>query len=119
WSYSVTQRKTARSWATQLDLMERYEEHQFVCSQAQQYKWLDEQYPSVFKRISARVAAKKFHPIGGAWVEHDANMPSGEALVRQMVYGQRYFESKFGVRCETGWLPDSFGLTGALPQLMR
>ncbi|KAK7001722.1 glycoside hydrolase family 38 protein [Favolaschia claudopus] len=119
WPYSVTQQKTARSWATQVDLMERYEEHRFACSQAQQYKWLEEQYPSLFKRISHQIAAGRFHPIGGAWVEHDANMPSGEALVRQMLYGQRYFESRFGVRCEVGWLPDSFGLTGALPQLMR
>ncbi|KAF7337346.1 Glycoside hydrolase family 38 protein [Mycena sanguinolenta] len=119
WPYSVTQQKTARSWATQIDLMERYPEHRFACSQAQQWKWLEQQYPTLFKRISAQVDAKKFHPIGGAWVEHDANMPSGEALVRQMLYGQRYFQSRFGVRCETGWLPDSFGLTGALPQLFR
>ncbi|KAJ7203479.1 glycoside hydrolase family 38 protein [Mycena haematopus] len=121
WPYSVTQQKTARSWATQLDLMERYPEHRFTCSQAQQYKWLEQvcSISPLFKRISTQVAAKKFHPIGGAWVEHDANMPSGEALVRQMLYGQRYFESRFGVRCETGWLPDSFGLTGALPQLLR
>ncbi|KAF8155248.1 glycoside hydrolase family 38 protein [Mycena galopus ATCC 62051] len=119
WPYSVTQQKTARSWATQLDLMERYAEHRFTCSQAQQWKWLEQQYPTLFKRIAVQVDAKKFHPIGGAWVEHDGNMPSGEALVRQMLYGQRYFESRFGVRCETGWLPDSFGLTGALPQLFR
>ncbi|KAF7352563.1 Glycoside hydrolase family 38 protein [Mycena venus] len=119
WPYSVTQQKTARSWATQIDLMERYEEHRFTCSQAQQWKWLEQQYPPLFKRIAAQVDAKKFHPVGGAWVEHDGNMPSGEALVRQMVYGQRYFESRFGIRCETGWLPDSFGLTGALPQLFR
>ncbi|KAK7027819.1 glycoside hydrolase family 38 protein [Favolaschia claudopus] len=104
---------TAWLWPYSVDLMERYEEHRFACSQAQQYKWLEEQYPSLFKRISHQIAAGKFHPIGGAWVEHDANMPSGEALVRQMVYGQRYFESRWG------WLPDSFGLTGALPQLMR
>ncbi|KAJ7872246.1 glycoside hydrolase family 38 protein [Mycena leptocephala] len=119
WPYSVTQQKTARSWSTQLDLMERYPEHRFACSQAVQWGWVEEQYPALFKRIAAQVKAKKFHPIGGAWVEHDANMPSGEALVRQMLYGQRYFESRFGVRCETGWLPDSFGLTGALPQLLR
>ncbi|KAJ7020033.1 glycosyl hydrolases family 38 N-terminal domain-containing protein [Mycena alexandri] len=119
WPYSVTQQKTARSWATQLDLMERYPEHRFACSQAVQWKWLEQQYPTLFTRIAAQVKAKKFYPIGGAWVEHDANMPSGEALVRQMLYGQRYFEKKFGVRCETGWLPDSFGLTGALPQLLR
>ncbi|KAJ6546194.1 glycoside hydrolase family 38 protein [Mycena vulgaris] len=119
WPYSVTQQKTARSWATQLDLMERYGEHRFACSQAQQFKWLEQQYPTLFTRLSEQVRAGKFHPIGGAWVEHDANLPSGEALVRQLLLGQRYFQAKFGVRCETGWLPDSFGLTGALPQLLR
>lgn len=61
----------------------------------------------------------KFHLVGGAWVENDANMPSGEALVRQFLYGQRYFETRFGKRCDTAWLPDSFGLTGSLPQLIR
>ena len=61
----------------------------------------------------------KFHLVGGAWVENDANMPSGEALARQFLYGQRYFETRFGKRCETAWLPDSFGLTGAYPQLIR
>ncbi|KAJ7199975.1 glycoside hydrolase family 38 protein [Mycena pura] len=119
WPYRVTQQKTARSWSTQIDLMERYPEHRFTCSQAQQYKWLEQQYPLLFARLSKQVAAGKFHPIGGAWVEHDGNMPSGEAFVRQMVFGQRYFESKFGFRCETGWLPDSFGLSGSLPQLFR
>ncbi|KAJ7639802.1 glycoside hydrolase family 38 protein [Mycena polygramma] len=119
WPYSVTQQKTARSWATQLDLMERFPEHRFACSQAVQWDWLEVQYPSLFERIAAQVKNGKFHPVGGAWVEHDGNMPSGEALVRQMVFGQRYFESRFGVRCETGWLPDSFGLTAAMPQLLR
>ncbi|KAJ7781792.1 glycoside hydrolase family 38 protein [Mycena maculata] len=119
WPYSVTQQKTARSWATQLDLMERYPEHRFACSQAQQYKWLEQQYPVLFERLTKQVLAHKFHPIGGSWVENDANMPSGEALVRQFLFGQRYFEAKFGARCETAWLPDSFGLTGALPQLIR
>ncbi|KAF8346661.1 glycoside hydrolase family 38 protein [Amanita rubescens] len=119
WPYSVTQQKVARSWSTQVDLMKRYPEHRFACSSAQQYKWLEELYPPLFERVREQILAGKFYPIGGAWVEHDANMPSGEALVRQMLYGQRYFESRFGVRCETGWLPDSFGLTGALPQIMR
>ncbi|CAK5279299.1 unnamed protein product [Mycena citricolor] len=119
WPYSVTQQKTARSWATQLDLMARYDEHRFTCSQAQQYKWLEQQYPTLFARLSDAVAAKKFHPVGGAWVEHDGNMPSGEAFVRQVLYGQRYFESRFGFRSETGWLPDSFGLSGSLPQIFR
>ncbi|KAH0833839.1 glycoside hydrolase family 38 protein [Lanmaoa asiatica] len=119
WPYRVTQQKTARSWSTQVDLMERYPEHRFACSQAQQFKWLEQQYPPLFKKIQEKVASGQFHLIGGAWVENDGNMPSGEALVRQFVYGQRYFESRFGQRCETAWLPDSFGLTAAYPQLIR
>ncbi|OJA11450.1 hypothetical protein AZE42_08844 [Rhizopogon vesiculosus] len=119
WPYSVTQQKTARSWSTQLDLMERYPEHRFACSQAQQFKWLEEQYPPLFERIKKKVASGQFHLIGGSWVENDGNMPSGEALVRQFLYGQRYFESRFGKRCDTAWLPDSFGLTAAYPQLIR
>ncbi|KAH7105393.1 glycosyl hydrolases family 38 N-terminal domain-containing protein [Auriculariales sp. MPI-PUGE-AT-0066] len=119
WPYHVTQQKTARSWSTQVDLMERYPEHRFTCSSAQQYKWLEKQYPKLFKRISDRVASGQFHTVGGSWVENDSNMPSGEALARQFIFGQRFFESRFGARCDTAWLPDSFGLTGALPQIIR
>lgn len=118
--------------------MERYPEHRFVASQAQQYKWLEQVshpqphhtlvhsqflflklYPSLFERVKEKVQSGQFHLIGGSWVENDTNMPSGEALARQMIFGQRYFESRFGKRCDTAWLPDSFGLTGALPQLIR
>ncbi|KAH7882020.1 glycoside hydrolase family 38 protein [Phlebopus sp. FC_14] len=119
WPYSVTQQKTARSWSTQIDLMERYPEHRFACSQAQQFKWLEQQYPPLFERLKRKVADGQFHLIGGSWIENDGNMPSGEALVRQFLYGQRYFESRFGKRCDTAWLPDSFGLTAAYPQLIR
>lgn len=119
WPYRVTQQKVARSWATQVDLMERYPEHRFTCSQAQQYKWLEALYPPLFEKVKEKIKEKKFHPVGGSWVENDSNMPSGEALIRQFLFGQRYFESRFGIRCDTAWLPDSFGLTGALPQLIR
>ncbi|KDQ11808.1 glycoside hydrolase family 38 protein [Botryobasidium botryosum FD-172 SS1] len=119
WPYSVTQQKVARSWATQLDLMDRYPEHRFCASSAQQYKWLEQLYPQLFERLKAKIASGQFHIIGGSWVENDANMPSGEALARQFIFGQRYFQSRFGKRCNTAWLPDSFGLTGALPQLIR
>ncbi|KAF8147680.1 glycoside hydrolase family 38 protein [Crassisporium funariophilum] len=119
WPYRVTQQKVARSWSTQVDLMDRYPEHRFSCSSAQQYKWLEQLYPPLFDRVKEKVLDGRFHPIGGSWVENDSNMPSGEALVRQFLFGQRYFESRFGKRCETAWLPDSFGLTGALPQLIR
>lgn len=76
-------------------------------------------YPPLFDRVKEKVMEGKFHLVGGAWVENDANMPSGEALIRQFLYGQRYFETRFGRRCDTAWLPDSFGLTGSLPQLIR
>ena len=66
-----------------------------------------------------KVKGGQFQLVGGAWVENDSNMPSGEGLVRQFLYGQRYFESRFGKRCDTAFLPDSFGLTGAYPQLIR
>ncbi|EEQ88551.1 alpha-mannosidase [Blastomyces dermatitidis ER-3] len=119
WPWAETRRKVARSWSTQCDLMERYPELRFVCSQAQQFKWLEQDYPYAFDRVKSCVKKGSFIPIGGSWVEHDTNMPSGESLVRQFVYGQRYFESHFGERCTTFWLPDTFGYSSQIPQLCR
>ena len=119
WPWAETKRKIARSWSNQCDLMDRYPEHRFACSQAQQYKWLEQLYPSLYDRVKAKVKKGTFQPIGGSWVEHDTNMPSGESLVRQFLYGQRFFESHFGERCTTFWLPDTFGYSSQLPQLCR
>lgn len=119
WPWAETKRKVARSWSNQCDLMDRYPEHRFAVSQAQQYKWLKQDYPSVFDRVKQKVKEGKFQPVGGSWVEHDTNMPSGESLVRQFLYGQRLFESNFGQRCRTFWLPDTFGYSSQLPQLCR
>ncbi|SGY50301.1 BQ5605_C001g00869 [Microbotryum silenes-dioicae] len=119
WPYSATRQKTARSWSTQLDLMDRYPEYTFVASQAQQFKWLEEDHPLLFQKIKGRVESGEFQPIGAAWVECDTNMPSGEALCRQFLYGQRYYKSRFGKYTRTFWLPDSFGYSSQLPQLCR
>ncbi|KAI9053480.1 hypothetical protein LZ554_002436 [Drepanopeziza brunnea f. sp. 'monogermtubi'] len=119
WPWAETKRKVARSWSNQCDLMDRYPEHRFSVSQAQQYKWLKQYYPYVFDRVKEKVKQGRFQPVGGSWVEHDTNMPSGESLVRQFVYGQRFFESNFGERCRTFWLPDTFGYSSQLPQLCR
>lgn len=119
WPWAETKRKVARSWSNQCDLMDRYPEHRFTCSQAQQYKWLKQDYPYVFDRVKQKVKEGKFLPIGGSWVEHDTNLPSGESLVRQFLYGQRLFESYFGERCRTFWLPDTFGYSSQIPQLCR
>lgn len=119
WPWAETKRKVARSWSNQCDLMDRYPEHRFTCSQAQQFKWLKEYYPSVFERVRDWVKKGHFQPVGGSWVEHDTNLPSGESLVRQFLYGQRFFESNFGERCNTFWLPDTFGYSTQIPQICR
>ena len=119
WPWAETKRKVARSWSNQCDLMDRYPEHRFTCSQAQQFKWLEMYYPTVYDRVKSWVKKGHFQPIGGSWVEHDTNLPSGESLVRQFVFGQRFFESHFGKRCNTFWLPDTFGYSSQIPQLTR
>lgn len=119
WPWAETKRKVARSWLSQCELMDRYPEHRFTVSQAQQFKWLKQYYPAAFDRVKGKVRKGTFLPIGGSWVEHDTNLPSGESLVRQFLYGQRFFESHFGERCTTFWLPDTFGYSGQLPQLCR
>ncbi|KAH7372273.1 alpha-mannosidase-like protein [Pyrenochaeta sp. MPI-SDFR-AT-0127] len=119
WPFAETKRKVNRSWSSQCDLIDRYPELRFCCSQAQQYKWLEQDYPSTFDRVKKKVKEGSFQPIGGSWVEHDTNLPGGESLIRQFLYGQRYFESRFGQRCRTFWLPDTFGYSTQLPQVCR
>lgn len=119
WPYAETRRKIARSWSSQLDLLDRYPEYVFTASQAVQFQWLKEDHPDLFKRIQKAVKQGRFVPIGGSWVECDTNMPSGEALVRQMVLGQKFFEKEFGIRSKVFWLPDTFGYAPQLPQICR
>ncbi|KAH7904592.1 glycosyl hydrolases family 38 N-terminal domain-containing protein [Hygrophoropsis aurantiaca] len=92
--------------------------NRFACSRPRQFKWLEE-HSLLFKAVQEKVTSGQFHLISGTWVENDGNMPSSEALVRQFVYSQRYFEAKLGKKCDTPWLPDSFGLTAACPHLIR
>ncbi|OAV97592.1 hypothetical protein PTTG_01907 [Puccinia triticina 1-1 BBBD Race 1] len=119
WPFSVTQQKIARSWSTQVDLIQRYPEYRFIASSAQQYKWLEELYPQLFSKVRREVENGKFLVTGGSWVENDTNMPSGEALCRQFLYGQRYFKSRFGKYTDIFWLPDSFGYASQIPQICR
>lgn len=119
WPYAETHRKIGRSWATQLDLIERYPEYNFTASQMQQFKWLSQDYPDLFERVKEQTKKGRFIPIGGSWVENDTNMPSGEALVRQMFLGQRFLETHFGKRTRTYWLPDTFGYSPQVPQICR
>ncbi|MDQ3944319.1 MAG: glycosyl hydrolase-related protein, partial [Actinomycetota bacterium] len=118
WPLRETVRKCARTFATAVTLMEDYPEYHFVCSAAQHLAWMEEHYPALFARIAQRVGTGQFGPVGGMWVEADCNVPSGESLVRQIVHGKRYFQSRFGIDCRELWLPDAFGYTAALPQIM-
>ncbi|CAD6569406.1 MAG: Glycoside hydrolase, 38 vacuolar alpha mannosidase [Tremellales sp. Tagirdzhanova-0007] len=77
WPFSVTQQKSARSWSTQVDLMDRYPEHRFSATQAQQFKWVEQLYPTLFARIKEKVVEGAFQPLGATWIEMDTNMPSG------------------------------------------
>jgi alpha-mannosidase len=118
WPLRETVRKCARTFATAVTLMEDFPEYRFVCSAAQHLVWMEEHYPELFARIAERVGTGQFVPVGGMWVESDCNMASGEALVRQIVLGKRYFADRFGVECRELWLPDAFGYSAALPQIM-
>jgi alpha-mannosidase len=119
WPVRETIRKTARTFANVTALAGEYPELVFACSQAQQYAWVKEHHPAIFARIAAAVRAGQWVPVGGMWVESDANLPGGEALARQLVHGSRFFAEEFGVTCHGVWLPDSFGYTAAFPQLAR
>lgn len=117
WPLEVTEKKMAHTAATQLALLEQYPDYTFVHSQPAQYAWLQEHYPKLFSRVRGAVAAGRWQPAGGLWVEPDCNVPSGESMVRQLVYGMRYFREELGVEVREAWLPDIFGFSGSLPQI--
>lgn len=119
WPVRETIRKVARTTSSMATLIDEQPEFQYGMSSAQQYAWIKEHRPEVWERVKAAVAAGRFLPLGGMWVESDTVMPTGESLVRQFSHGQRFFEREFGIRSKGVWLPDSFGYSPALPQLMR
>jgi alpha-mannosidase len=117
WPVRETVRKVTRTFANALQLMETDEELVFAASSAQQYAWMRDHQPELFARIRKRTAEGRFAPVGGMWVESDTNMPGGEALARQLVYGAGFFAGELGVDSDGVWLPDSFGYSAALPQI--
>ncbi len=118
WPVRETARKCARTFANVVDLMDRDPSFRFACSSAQQFAWVRDRYPDLFGRIKDHVAAGRFIPVGGMWVEADTNMPGGEAMARQFVAGKRFFLHEFGIDTPEAWLPDSFGYSAAMPQIV-
>jgi len=119
WPVAITRKKMAHTTATQLGLLERYPEYVFAHSQASQYEWLEQDYPALFSRVQAAVRRGQWEPVGSMWVEADCNLTGAESLVRQFLYGRRYFRQKFDYQTEDMWLPDVFGYSAALPQILK
>ena len=119
WTVAQTREKVVRSFATVLKLMEEYPSYKFMSSQPVLYYFLEQRYPELMEKIKARVAEGRWEPEGGMWLEADCNLTSGESLVRQFLHGKRFFKEEFGVDNKILWLPDVFGYSGALPQIMK
>ncbi|HEY4383908.1 MAG TPA: alpha-mannosidase, partial [Ktedonobacteraceae bacterium] len=119
WPLRETIRKGARTFSTVLTMMERYPDYVFGASQPQLYQWMKEYYPPLYKKIQEKVAEGRWETQGALWVEPDSNISGGEALVRQLMYGKRFFREEFGTDPKMVWLPDVFGYTAALPQLLK
>ena len=118
WPMDETRRKARRTFHTMLGLMDRYPSFRFNQSTAQLYAFLEEDDPKLFERIREKAASGQWEPVGAMWVEPDTNMPTGESFVRQLLYGQRYFARTFGKTHTVCWLPDCFGFSPALPQIL-
>lgn len=118
WPLRETVRKVARTTSNMVDLMDRHPEFVFAMSQAQQLDWIKTYRPELFERIKKKIADGQFVPVGGMWVESDTNMVGGEAMVRQFLHGKKFFLDEFGVETQNVWLPDSFGYTAAMPQIV-
>ncbi len=117
WPLRETRRKVARTFSNALSLIESDPDVIFAASSAQQYQWLKEDKPELFDRVREQVAAGRFVPVGGMWVEPDLNLPSGESLVRQFLQGKSFFLREFGVEPQDAWVPDSFGYNAGFPQI--
>jgi alpha-mannosidase len=119
WPWTETVEVVRDTFGTALELMREYPDFKFTASTAQAYEWIQEKYPAMFQEIQQRVKEGRWEVIGGMWVEPDLNMPAGESLVRQILYGKRYFQKEFGVNINIGWNPDSFGYNWQLPQIYK
>lgn len=119
WPLRETRRKAARTFSTALMMLDKYPDYYFGASQPQLYDWVKTDYPALYEKIKYWVAKGRWEVQGAMWVEADTNISGGEALVRQLLYGKRYFRKEFNQDMRTLWLPDVFGYSGALPQLLK
>ncbi|MBQ8182479.1 MAG: alpha-mannosidase [Clostridia bacterium] len=119
WRVQETERKTSRTFANNLALMDHYPEFTFTQSQAIVYHWIKNNNPELYERIKEKVKNVQWNIVGNTWVECDTNVASGESMIRQLLYGREFFLKEFGVSSDTYWLPDCFGFSHALPQIIK
>ncbi|MBQ7049521.1 MAG: alpha-mannosidase, partial [Firmicutes bacterium] len=119
WRLCASREKASRTFTTVLNLMRQYPEYRYMHSSPQLYKFLKEDYPEIYERVKEKIMDGSWEITGGMWVEPDTNIPSGEALVRQFIYGKRFIKEEFGKETTLVWLPDVFGYSAALPQIMK
>ncbi|MDI9482696.1 MAG: glycoside hydrolase family 38 C-terminal domain-containing protein [Bacillota bacterium] len=117
WPKAETERKAARTLSTQTALIDEYPDYIFFMPQPPLYIMLKNRYPDLYQRVLERVMEGRIMPEGAMWIEADTNMPSGESLIRQFIYGKRFFNEEFGIDSVLLWLPDTFGFSAALPQI--
>lgn len=119
WRLRHTREKCARSFSTVNRLMEKYPHYTFLQSQPQLYEYVKEDYPEIYAHIQKRVKEGRWEPSGAMWVECDCNVASGEAIVRQILVGKNFYKQEFDYDSEFLWLPDVFGYSWALPQILK
>jgi alpha-mannosidase len=119
WQWQEGFHEVKATFRSALNRMTEYEDFIFVASSAAFYEWVEKSDPPMFEEIARRISERRWQVVGGWWVEPDCNIPSGEAFVRQGLYGQRYFKEKFGVTATVGFNVDSFGHAGTLPQILK
>ncbi|WP_026486042.1 alpha-mannosidase [Caldanaerobius polysaccharolyticus] len=119
WTLAQTREKAARSFATVINLMKQYPEYIFMSSQPQLYKFVKEDHPELYREIKEMVKQGRWEAEGAMWLEADCNLTSGESLVRQILFGTRFFKKELGVESKILWLPDVFGYSAALPQILK
>ncbi|MEW9502201.1 alpha-mannosidase [Jeotgalibacillus marinus] len=119
WRLKHTREKAARSFSTVLKLMEQYPDYLFLQTQPQLYEYIKEDYPEIYQKMKERIQEGRWETEGAMWLEADCNIPSGEALVRQILYGKKFLLEEFGVESQYLWLPDVFGYSWALPQILK
>ena len=119
WHVGETIKKCARTYSNQISLMEQYPEHRFVQSSSCHSNMIFEHYPQLFEKIKEKVKEGRYEPNGAVWVECDCNITSGEAMIRQFLWGQRFTRKHFGYTSDCFWLPDTFGYSASIPQIMK